>query len=261
MKAHLIATFLLTTSVAMANPYFATSTGVEFFNDDTSVVLKGGKVLNPSPENATGSLKMQLWATDSPYRGGTIRGTLLASTGKLEGLGPQQFYKNLVRTEKVSRPNVRRSYSINLVLLEYRSQGYAIVDHVTLSNRRTLGPPPPLFNLSGKWSWRTNLEAGTVDMAIEKISHTRRGQTGTLKLSLWATETPYRGGAINGWEVGQVRKGQLDAGHVFNDVRNTAKLNPPPPGWYYVSLVLSESDGDRFSVVAYVTQEKTARFD
>ncbi len=260
MKNLIIRILLAAASVSWAGPEFGPSTGVEFFNGDKSVVLKGGEIRNSSRENATGSLKLQLWATDSRYSGGSIRGTLLASSGQLDGLGPGQYYEDVIRTEEVNRPGTRRSYYITLCLTEYRSGGYVIVDHRTMGSRRELGPPLPLFTMRGPWSWRWSEEGGTVEMSVAKISHTRSGHTGDLELSVWLTEQPYNGQGLRGHELGSVRKGQLKKGFVFNDVRNTATLVRPPPGTYYVTLALSESDGERFSVVAYLNADEMATF-
>ncbi|MFZ4780648.1 MAG: hypothetical protein ACOYM3_35285, partial [Terrimicrobiaceae bacterium] len=136
---------------------------------------------------------------------------------------------------------------------------YVIVDHVNLPATKSLGPLQ-LFTMAGPWRWQTSYEGGTVDMSVARISHTRTGMTGSLKLSVWVTAQPYRGGQLVGYEIGQVRKDPLKAGFVYTDVKNVAKFVPPPAGTYYPTLVLAESDGNQFNTVAYLSSSTPAKF-
>ncbi|MFK7911975.1 MAG: hypothetical protein AB8F34_15445 [Akkermansiaceae bacterium] len=244
--------------VTLAKPSFTSPVSYQFLNGQQRVIINAGNIKNLSSENATGSMKLQLWATQAKYQGGTLRGHQIASTGRINGLNPNNLYRNYATT-LTARPPKYGTYNLVLALLEYRSGNYVIIDSVNMPKRVTLGKKPKLFDMRGPWSWRASYEGGTVKMNVAKISHTRRGLTGTLKLSVWLTKSPYRGGSLRGYEIGQVRKGQLKAGFVFNNVRNTAKFKPPPAGTYYASLVLSESNGQNFSVVSYLTDRKPVR--
>jgi len=250
--------FLISLS-AQAAPRFAAPVRYDFNQQMTTVMLQCGMIKNDSRENATGSLKVQLWASSSPYNGGTIRGHLLGTTGKLEGLGPGQYYENLRRTVTYDPPPSRGSYYLTWLLLEYKNGAYVIVNNVKVPAAVTLGPLQ-LFTMEAPWRWQTSYEGGTVDMSVAKISHRRTGTTGTLKLSLWLTDLPYRGGRLVGYEIGQVRKDPLQAGYVYTNVKNTAKFVQPPAGTYYATLVLSESDGEQFNTVAYLSSSSPATF-
>lgn len=244
---------------AHAAPRFTGPVSYAFNQQMTAVTLQAGMIKNDSRENATGSLKVQLWASSSPYDGGTIRGHLLATTGRLEALGPGQFFENLKPTVAYTPPPVRDNYFLVFVLLEFKNGNYVIVDHVDLAATKSLGPLQ-LFTMEGPWRWQTSYEGGTVDMSVAKISHTRKGTTGTLKLSVWVTDQPYRGGRLVGYEIGQVRKDPLKAGFAYTDVKNVAKFVRPPEGNYYPTLVLSESDGKQFNTVAYLGSSAPAKF-
>lgn len=249
----------LTALTAHAAPRLTGPVRYAFNNQMTTVTLEADMIKNDSKENATGSLKFQLWASSAPYAGGTIRGHLLATTDKITGLGPGQYYQNFKKTVAYDPPPAKGTYNITYVLLEYKSGGYVIVDHVNSSTLKTLGPLP-LFSMEGPWRWQTSYEGGTVDLSVAKISHRRTGHTGSLKLSVWMTDSPYNGGKLVGYEIGQVRKDPLQPGYTYTDVKNTAKFVPPPAGNYYPVLVLSESDGDNFNVVAHITSTTPARF-
>lgn len=240
-----------------AAPRIAGPVRYDFANDKTQVVLSAELINHNSRENATGTLQLQLWATKTPYAAG-VPGWLLGST-KLEGLAPGQFYKNFRKTVPYSAPKADGSYFITMVLLEYRSNRYAVAHSVPFDNKASLGPPP-LFTMTGPWNIRTSVEGGTVEMEVAKIKHRRTAHTGSLKLSAWLTAAPYRGGTLRGIEIGSVRKEPLQPGYEYSNVKNVAKYARPPGGTYYFNLVLMESDGDEFKVVAWLTSATPSHF-
>lgn len=246
-----ILTALLLAGTLHAAPRLAGPVRYDFASNQTQVVLSADLIQNNSKENTTGTLQLQLWATAAPYAGGTIRGTLLGSA-KLTNLGPGQYYKNYRKTVPYSAPKARGSYCMTMTLLEYRDGKYVIAHHVNFDTKASLGPLP-LFTMEGPWRYQASTEGGTVEIEVAKISHRRTGHTGSLKLAVWLTAAPYRGGKLSGYEIGQVRKDPLQAGYEYKAVKNVAKYSRPPAGDYYSTLVLSESDGERFGTVAWLT--------
>ena len=242
-----------------ASPRFAGPVRYDFNPQMTSVTLDAVLIKNDSHENASGTLKLQLWASAAPYIIGTISGHLLASTDKIDGLGPGQYYENFHRTVAYSPPTASGTYYLTFLLLEYKGGAYVIVNHVNIAAPKALGPLQ-LFSMEAPWRWQTSKEGGTIDISVAKISHRRTGATGTLKLSVWLTDQPYRGGRLVGYEIGQVRKDPLQVGYTYSNVQNTAKFTPPPAGTYYPTLVLSESDGSQFNTVAYLNSASPASF-
>lgn len=231
----------------------------QFSKDSSKVTLGCDWLKNDSRENATGTLKLQLWACPQPYEGGTIRGSLLATTDRIQNLGPGQFYENLRRTVPYTAPSTAGTYHMVIVLLEYREGKYVIVNHVNMKNLKTL-TPPPLFSMKGPWRWQTSYEGGTVEMSVAKISHRRTGNTGTLKLSVRLTDAPYQGGRLSGYEIGSVRKEALKPGYVYDEEKNVAKFVPPPAGSYYANLILSEWSEDAYRVVAWLPGASATQF-
>lgn len=228
----------------------------QFGPNNATVSFGCDRIVNTSSENATGTIMLKLWAMDAPYRGGTLNGYLLGSY-KLEALAGGNVYNRPNKSVKCTVPPKRKHWYLCLALTEYRKGGYVIVDHINFNDPVLLGVPPRQFTLSGPWKWQVSGDYATVDIDVAKISHTRTGNTGTLRLALWATKTPYNGGRISGWEVGMVQKKALDAGYNYSNVHNTAKFVKPPTGSYYVSLLLLEYDGGEYVIKHWLSGSKT----
>ncbi len=216
----------LTTGLNAA-PKLSGSVPYQFGTGNTTVTLGCDAIVNNSAENATGTIQVQLWALSEKYVSGRISGHLITGF-KLEGLEGGRQYKGIKKTLKTTMPSKRGSYYLCLTVSEFREGGYVITDFRNYTNEITLGPLKT-FTLVGPWSWQTNSEAGTVSMKVKKISHTRSGRTGSLKLTLWATTKPGFTGGAGGkyYEMGSVEKKPLEAGLVYNDVDNTARLRAP----------------------------------
>lgn len=247
-----------TASELHAGAKFSGSTGYEIVDDSRSVKLKADFVQNTSSENATGTLMMKLWALDAPYKGGNLSGVLLGSY-KIDGLNAGKQYSAIAKSVPLTLPASKRNYVICLTLSEYKNGGYGIIDWRNMPQPKLLGPLP-LFSLEGPWSWRYSYEGGTVDMTVAKISHRRTANTGSLKLSVWATRQPYDGGKLNGFEIGEVQKKALPAGYSYTNVSNTGKFTPPPNGTYYLTLILTEFRDGGYVIVGHLPASKPTTF-
>ena len=230
----------------------------QFSSGNTMVTFGCGGINNPSKENATGTIMVRLWATDSPYNGGTLSGKVLAEY-KLEGLNAGSYYSPVSKTIRTTLPATKRHYFLVLTIAEYSSGGYGITDYRNFENSVLLGPAK-LFTLAGPWSYSYSGEGGYLDIQVAKISHNRTGSTGTLKLAVWATDAPYRGGGIEGYQLGFVTKTALKPGYSYSAVKNRAKFKRPPSGTYYITLVLSEFSGSDYRIVDYLGASKTMSF-
>lgn len=90
---------------------------------------------------------------------------------------------------------------------------------------------------------------------VEKIANygPDGSSSGTLKLELWATDNPYDGSPMPGWELGSAELGVLDGGYHWDNVSEPAYIwDLPPAGQYYISMFLSEWDGSEFGILEYV---------
>ena len=245
----------------LAGAKFTGSTGYQIVRDSTQVSLTADYIENTSKENATGTLMMKLWATDAPYKSGTLSGHLVGSW-KLKGLGPGQRYTAPKQIVTFNPPPARREYFMVLALVEYSNKtgGYVIADYRNMEHKALLGPVNP-FDMQGPWRWQFSKEGGTIDIEVAKISHHHLGKTGSLKLSVWATKEPYKGGGIRGYELGSVVKDGLQPGYSYTNVKNVAKYTAPPAGDYYVYVVLSEFGNNKvYSIVDSLGSGKRTHF-
>jgi hypothetical protein len=242
-----------------AAPRFNGSTGYEFLNNMASVAISVGMIDNTTPKaGTTGTLMVKLYATTTPYTGGSINGYVVGSF-KLDQLKAGQFYRDLRKVVPYVAPSAKGSYYMTLTLLEYGTNGYSIVDYRNMKNTAALGPLKT-FTLTGPWRWQTSYTAGTVAIEVAKVSHRRQGKTGTLKVSVWATDTPHRGGGITGHQIGFFTKDGLESGYSYTGLKQTVKFSPPPDGTYFITLALAEWDDGAYRIVDYITSSEASTF-
>ena len=252
------AALLISSAQAFAGAKITGGSKYQFGKQNATVTLSCGAISNTSKENATGTLKVQLRALDTPHTGGSIGGCVLAEY-KLDGLNPGSVYNSPSKVLNTTLPKVKKAYFLCFTVLEYKNGQYVLDDFQNFTNTLVLGPLP-LFSMSGPWSWKTSPEGGTIDITVAKISHTRTSPTGSLSLEVWASTQPYTGGRIQGFKLGEVKKDPLKAGFVYSDVKNTAKYKAPPPGTYFVTLLLCEFNDGSYKIETYLASGAASMF-
>ena len=105
-------------------------------NYDEGIVNMKVKKVKHYRTGSTGSLKLELWACSSPYRGGTISGVRMGSA-QLKPLEKGYVYTDLDKTVTVTRPKAG-TYHVVLLLLEFREDKYVIAAHANPSSTTTL---------------------------------------------------------------------------------------------------------------------------
>lgn len=240
-----------------AKPRFNGSVGYEFVNNGESLAITTGLIDNSVSTAGTGTLQVVLWATTSPYKGGSISGKQLG-TYKLTPLKAGQYYRDLRKVVTYRPPSTKGTYFITLTLSEFSNNAFGIVDYRNMPNALTLAPFKA-FTMS-TCSWQSNPNEGTVALSVGKISHRSKGKTGSLKISIWATDAPYRGGNLVGHSIGYVVKDGLEAGYSYTNLKLTAKYTPPPKGTYSTVWVLSQYNQGKYTIVDYITTHQFATF-
>jgi hypothetical protein len=103
------------------------------------------------------------------------------------------------------------------------------------------------LQIQGTTSYDIEWSQFTATMHVDRIQNTSSTYTtGTLRLDLWLTETPYGGGSISGYRVAsQViagsSNGQLGPNQYFQDVTLTGPIQSvPPDGTYFITLTVDE---------------------
>lgn len=94
-------------------------------------------------------------------------------------------------------------------------------------------------NLSGSWGYK--IDGNYITLYGDKIQNQNNGgKTGTLKVAIWATNSRYNGGRINGYKLYEYKLDPLNAGRYYYDVSNTGWCTRPPSGSYYLTILLLE---------------------
>lgn len=109
--------------------------------------------------------------------------------------------------------------------------------------------------IDGQWSWVMNSAAKNTHVTGYRITnHETGGTSGTLKLKLFFTTSPYTGGSITGWVMFDYTLGVLPANNYFHDIDLWSNwTNPPAPGVYYSSLLLLEYDNGTFYIIDHLS--------
>ena len=245
-----------------AAPKFNGAMGYEWASNMSTMTLSVGMVDNTAGKNTTGTLQVKMWASKTPGNGGPVSGDLLGSF-KLDPLKPGQLYRDLRKVVPYTPPSAKGTYYLVLTLVEYTgtgSTGYVMVDHRNMSKTVALGPLEKV-SIAGPWKWQSNYAARTIAFEAGKISHRKTARTGSLKVSLWATKTPFRGGQIQGWQLGAVTKKGLEPGYSYTNFKTSAAFTPPPDGTYFITLMVSEYLEDGYHMMDYLTSSEAATFN
>lgn len=234
------------------------SGGYQF--DGNRVALKCDKITNKNPDGHSGTLKLRLIATSTPYCGGSQTGYTLGSLTK-EALKGGFAYSDINQFVPLDRPPAG-SYYLALVLSEYNNNQYSPIDYIRFDKKMDFAPEkPPVAPLrfvgTGGYSYKDD----RVTLNCDKIvNDAPSGTTGTLKVQLWATTEPYKGGHIEGFLMGSIRRDGLLPGNMYKDISEQTELKRPPAGTYYLSLLLMEYDGEEYLVKDHISFDNKKTF-
>ena len=95
---------------------------------------------------------------------------------------------------------------------------------------------------------RYTLKGDQVTIYAQKLTNRSPAGThsGSIRLQLWATRTQYTGGSLNGYKIAEIDLGVLNGGNVFREINRTVYTNNPPPGSYFMSIVLAEYNRGKY---------------
>jgi len=125
------------------------SGNISFRSVPAGLELSVERIENTTSDFTSGTLQLSLWATESPYSGGTISGYIVAEYQLPETLGPGQYYSNISPSVAYDAPP-DGTYYFTMVLAEYNGSQFAIADSLNFSNTQTIG------NSSGSSNNNTN---------------------------------------------------------------------------------------------------------
>jgi uncharacterized membrane protein YgcG len=257
----------------------------------TSVKVDFDELSNQDGNIISGTIYLQLWASpDNDPTGSGYSLTEPQSLAQFNGAGDGRLEPNAsfvnISFNAPYNPPPTGTYYVFLLALEYPDlESY--VDSVPatdnpsfLSNPRSGGgggdgggggielPPPGSGGGSNQSAidlvcdpCRYELNDGFMDLYVSQIINNRAaGISGTLRLTVWATDTPYRGSALSGYQLLDARLGELNAQTRLYDVKRSLAIIPPPDGTYYMNLFLEEYDGLSYQVIDYITFDDLQSF-
>lgn len=108
---------------------FSGSWGYEI--DGNQITLYGDKIENQNNGGRSGTLKIAIYATDYAYSGNSLNGYLLYEH-QLDPLDAGYYYQDISKTGWCTYPP-EGSYSLTILLMEYISYDYKIVDYITMT--------------------------------------------------------------------------------------------------------------------------------
>jgi hypothetical protein len=237
------------------------SGSVSYTLNSSTVILTADEVDNNQPSTTTGTLQLDLYATNSPFNGGTLDGYLLG-TDTLGVLQPETAFTNINATVPLTSPPTGAYYT-TMTLEEYVSPDFEIDDYSNFSGRQFFGAEgdtsPGDAEMTGAISY--TIVGSQITFNLEQVSsNLNNATTGTLQVSLWATAVPLSEATqAQVYVLGSATLGTLGPNQFFSSLSDVATLTPPPTGQYYITMVLEEYNGS-FSPVDYFAFDAKQQF-
>lgn len=119
------------------------------------------------------------------------------------------------------------------------------------------------IKLSGNWTYQIDYNTQTTHITGAKIdNNATEGKSGTIKISLYLTDTKYNGGSITGFAIANCSFEPLSAGYVYNDIDKTLNFDVYPPSKnYYITLLLLEYTDNGYVIKDYLNFDGTLAFN
>jgi hypothetical protein len=120
------------------------------------------------------------------------------------------------------------------------SQGSATSTNATLTVTPAVIQPTTL-KVTGPYTYAVQPGGTSVQLTVVQILNPNTGgETGTLRMELWAFPTPFTGQLENGYLLADYVLGQLNGGTEYNNVSEIVPYMPPPNGTWYLAFLVTE---------------------
>ena len=223
-----------------------------------TVQFSGVTIQNSSTTTTTGTLRVELWLTTSPYTSDTANGSMIAAdqistTASASGqLAPGQSFSNITATVPATGLPAVGTYYVSIVVSEYAFpfgktatvfKPFVTDDYQTLPNQLTIsntGTASAVQVFFALLNYNPTSGISLSGLSLQNGSGTYT--TGPLRLDVWATTAPYAGGAIAGYRVLDTPvSGVIAPSKTLDPSTSVVPVsNPPPGGSYYMALLISE---------------------
>ena len=220
-----------------------------------SVVLRADRVDNNEFFGISGTLRLELWAFSSPYPQTTV-GYKLASHVLGQLLGGYSLQNIDSGSIPFSLPPAG-GWWFSLHIREYvgsGADGYVTRDYINFSSpvRVAGGAFIGDVQILGLTTWQ--VIGNSVDLYVQQVRNMcDLGSSGSLRLDLWASATPYTGGTITGYRFASTGLNPLTGGYSYSNIDRTLTYNKPPDGTYYVTLTLSEYHNGSYLIINHLS--------
>jgi len=226
------------------------------------ITIYAGSV-NNSAKAATGDVRLEVWAFTTPYKGQALNGYIIGTydMGQLAG---KQKVSNIAVSVPYAKPGTYNgdAYYTTMFVYEYKNGAWAVDSYYTFNSTVPLdsgydgglsqGATGSLIQYVGNVSYYIYGYGVTLSANEIENANSSYKLSGTLRMQLWATTTPYTGGTINGYVLGQYTIGQLGHGNNYFNLANTVPYYTPPYGNYYLTLVLEMYNNGGYGIINYV---------
>lgn len=115
------------------------------------------------------------------------------------------------------------------------------------------------LDLSGTVSW---VRSGSrINIKAERVANNSATRiSGTLRLRIWATSSPYVGGSIRGYVLGTRRLGELEPDYEFRNIKGFVAFRRPPRGYFYTTMTLEEYSSSGWVIQDYISFSGRKKF-
>lgn len=107
-------------------------------------------------------------------------------------------------------------------------------------------------SLTGPWS--AQITSGSSILSVGKVSNNATGgNSGSLRLELWAFDYPYTGGAQQGYHIADYQLPALNGRTEYqNVVSSSVATTRPAAGTWYLAMLLTEYNGSSWIMRSYL---------
>ena len=226
------------------------------------ITIYAGAV-NNTGSAISGDLRLEVWAFTSPYNGKYQDGYMLGAydVGQLAG---KHAIRNIAATVPYTAPSTYNNdaYYTTIFLYEYKNNSWVVDSYITFKSTVPLdsgyqgglaqAAVGRLIQYVGEVSY--DVVGNEVTLTANEIENANSSYkvTGTLKMQLWATSTPYTGGTIYGYVLGEYAIGQLVHGGDYFNLNNTVPYYAPPYGTYYLTMTLNMYTSSGYKIMNYI---------
>lgn len=205
-------------------------------------------VINYRPAGtSSGTLRMEVWLSQTVYEGGTISGWLIghSSLGVLQGLSQLD---DVSRTENVLTLPPYGDYYIILTISEWSGSNYLIEDYYTFPETTQISP----LRLNEPLGY-TAVSPFLIRLTVSSISNqaSSGNVSGDILLELWAFPDLFEDDFSAGNLLATATFDPLAGGFQIIDINRVVNFTRPPDGDYSIYLFLKDRVDDSYRIDDY----------